>query len=78
LGRLAVLMSTPTPVEIFYGRERYLLDSSYSSDKRLLGCWLRFVLRKDGNVVFRFVYRDPQSRFWSSLFGGTGTLPSSS
>jgi hypothetical protein len=38
------------------GHECYALDPSYSSEiKRLLGSWLRFVLRKDDNVVFRFL-----------------------
>lgn len=50
------------------GTQRHVLDSSYSSElTRLLGFWLRFVLRRNDNVVYRFVYRDPQSRFWSLL-----------
>jgi len=49
-------------------QERHVLDSSYSSElKRLLGFWLRFILRKHDDIVFRFVYRDPQSRFGSLL-----------
>jgi hypothetical protein len=49
--------------------ERHVLDSSYSSElERLFGFWLRFVLRKNDDVVLRFVYRDPQTRFSSLLW----------
>ena len=50
------------------GDERHVLDSSHTSEiQRLLGFWLRFVLRRNDEVVFSFVYRDPQSRFWSLM-----------
>ena len=49
--------------------ERYVLDSSYSSEiKPVLGLWRRFVLRKLGDVVFQILYRDPQTRFGSFFF----------
>ncbi|MGH9794560.1 MAG: hypothetical protein ACRD5G_07295 [Candidatus Acidiferrales bacterium] len=50
-------------------QDRYVLDSSYSSEiKGFLGFWLRFVLRKRDDVMLRFLYRDPSSRFRSLLF----------
>jgi hypothetical protein len=50
-------------------QERFVLDSSYSSEiKRVLVFWLRFVLRRNGAVVFQFRYRDPQSRPAGFLF----------
>ena len=52
--------------------ERYVLDASYTSElethRRL---WKRFTLRRGGEVVHGFTYRDPQTRLGSlvlSLF----------
>ncbi len=47
---------------------RFVLDGSYSCElTRFLGLWMRFKLLKDGTAVYRFTYRDPQTRFWSLL-----------
>ena len=48
--------------------DRFVLDSSYTSTlTRQHHLWMRFRLLKDGAVVYRFTYRDLQSRFWSIL-----------
>lgn len=48
--------------------ERYVLDASYSSELEThRSLWKRFSLLRDGAVVQRFTYRDPQTHLRSLL-----------
>jgi len=47
---------------------RFVLDATHSSRiERVLGFWKRFSLYRDGELVYRFTYLDPQARPWSLL-----------
>ena len=47
---------------------RFPLDPTYSSTiDRVLAFWKRFSLYRNGELVYRFTYLDPQARFWSLL-----------